>query len=69
MTPLNRPVECRTPRSIAALHSTVLVASKNSEIGIGITPPPPPPPDVMFYDGFLSLNTFVVVMLCYLTVV
>ena len=29
-----RPVESRTPWSIAALHSTVPVASKNSEIGI-----------------------------------
>ena len=29
-----RPVESRIPRSIAALHSTVQVASKTSEIGI-----------------------------------
>ena len=38
MTPLYRqpyrPVASRTPRSIAALRSTVPVASKNSEIGI-----------------------------------
>ena len=38
MTPLYRqpyrPVASRTPRSIAALRSTVPVASKNSKIGI-----------------------------------
>ena len=38
MTPLYRqsyrPVASRTPRSIAALRSTVPIASKNSDIGI-----------------------------------